>query len=119
MFKGIVMLLVIILPKFIIDALTQNADIDICFRLIGLLVLTSFLGNFLNSFFIGKCFALKGRVYTKFQVYMTEKLSTCDFEKLENTEFLDDKERAKKFLYANGQGFGVVMIVPSIYQIVD
>ncbi|MDR2407231.1 MAG: ABC transporter ATP-binding protein/permease [Bacteroidales bacterium] len=40
---------------------------------------------------------------------IAEKLALCDFEQLENPEFLDIKERAGKFLYANGQGFGVVL----------
>lgn len=107
--QGTTMLLAIVLPKYIIDSLTKNIDIMNCFKLIAVLVLCNFLGSYLNAFFVGKCFALKGTVYTKFQAYMTEKLSDCDFEKLENPEFLDDKERAKKFLYANGQGFGAVM----------
>ncbi len=107
--QGAVMLLAIVLPKYIIDAITKQADFTTCLQLIIMLIICNFLGNFLNSFFVGKCFALKGSVFTKFQAYMTEKLSVCDFEKLESPEFLDDKERAKKFLYANGQGFGVVM----------
>jgi ABC-type multidrug transport system fused ATPase/permease subunit len=36
-------------------------------------------------------------------------MSLCDFEQLENPEFLDMKEKAHKFLYANGQGFGAVL----------
>lgn len=107
--QGVAMLLALVLPKYIIDAITKRADFTACLQLILLLISCNFLGNFLNSFFVGKCFVLKGSVFTKFQAYMTEKLSVCDFEKLESPEFLDDKERAKKFLYANGQGFGVVM----------
>ena len=40
---------------------------------------------------------------------MAEKLSLCDLEQLENPEFLDAKEKAQQFLYANGQGFGVAL----------
>ena len=40
---------------------------------------------------------------------MSEKLLDCDFENIENPEFLDVKEQARKFLYANGMGFSAVL----------
>jgi hypothetical protein len=34
---------------------------------------------------------------------ISNRLSKCDYEKLEDPFFLDVKEKAKKFLYANGE----------------
>ena len=107
--QGVLTIFALIMPKLIIDALTRGAVIEECVVLIIAFVGGNFVGNYLNAFFSGQCFALKGTVFTQFQAYMAEKLSKCDYECLENPEFLNDKEKAKKFLYANGQGFGVVM----------
>lgn len=46
---------------------------------------------------------------------MSEKLLDCDFENIENPEFLDVKEQAGKFLYANGMGFGAVLDLSLIH----
>lgn len=107
--QGIVMLMGIIIPGYIIDSLLNGTDIKKSLIMIIVLVVGNFVGRFLGAFLTGKCFALKGSVYTQFQTMMTEKLSKCDFSCLEDSDFLDDREKAKRFLYANGQGFGVVM----------
>lgn len=41
---------------------------------------SNIIGNVLSRFFEGRCFALKGSVFTKFQVHITQQLSKCDFE---------------------------------------
>lgn len=107
--QGILTIFALVMPKLIIDALTRQAALERNLILITLFVFGNFIGNNLRTFFSGQCFALKGTVFTQFQAYMAETLSKCDYECLENPEFLNDKEKAKKFLYANGQGFGVVM----------
>ena len=107
--QGLLAIFALIMPKLIIDALTKGAVLEECIVLIMAFAGGNFVGNYLVTFFSGQCFALKGTVFTQFQAYMAEKLSKCDYECLENPDFLNDKEKAKKFLYANGQGFGVVM----------
>ncbi len=76
---------------------------------ISVLEIIHFLGNSLISFLRGKSFTSKGVVFMRFQTFITEKLSLCDYEQLENPEFLDVKEKANRFLYVDGQGFGVVL----------
>ena len=67
------------------------------------LLLCSFFGDFFSDF-------------NKFQCQISEKLMDCDYENIENPDFLDVKERARKFLYANGQGFGVVRKSPDTLE---
>jgi ABC-type multidrug transport system fused ATPase/permease subunit len=99
----------IIFPKYIIDELIGKQRIDyIVFYIVGLL-LFRFAGGFLTDFLEGKIFVARGIVFNKFQCHISEKLLECDYENIENPNFLDIKERARKFLYANGQGFGVVL----------
>lgn len=107
--QGSILIANLILPKFLIDGLTNHQSSEKILIWIGMIVGNNVIGKITNNYFTGKCFILKGKLFTNFQVDLAEKLSKCDFERLEDKNFLDTKERARKFLYANGQGFGVVM----------
>lgn len=107
--QGGILIANLILPKFLIDGLIDHQPPERILFWIGMIVGNNAIGKITNNYFTGKCFVLKGKLFTDFQVDLTEKLSKCDFERLEDKNFLDTKERARKFLYANGQGFGVVM----------
>ncbi|MDR2044114.1 MAG: ABC transporter ATP-binding protein/permease [Clostridium sp.] len=99
----------IVLPKYIIDELLGYRRPQQMIVLIAILTGCNLVAGLLMSYFRGKSFTSKNVVFCKFQTMIAEKLALCDFEQLENPEFLDIKERAGKFLYANGQGFGVVL----------
>ena len=107
--QGSILIANLILPKFLIDGLTDQQPPEKILLWIGMIVGNNVIGKITNNYFTGKCFILKGKLFTNFQVDLAAKLSKCDFERLEDKHFLDTKERARKFLYANGQGFGVVM----------
>ena len=100
----------IIIPKYIIDELTGARRVEVLLGWTGLLLIVNLLGNWLISFFNGNSFVLKGKVFTEFQTMMADRLSKSDFARLEDPKFLDTKAKADKFLYANGQGFGSVLI---------
>lgn len=99
----------IIIPKFIIDELLGEQKLKVIFVYICILVLCNFVVTVICSWMKNRCFILKGRLFVDFQEMITTRIATCDYEKLEDPSFLDVKEKAKKFLYANGQGFGEVM----------
>lgn len=99
----------VIMPKFIIEELMGEQRVDTLLYLVGALVLVNCIGAILLSFLSSHMFTSKNIVFNKFQCFIAERLSRCDFEQLEDPEFLDIKEQAKKFLYANGQGFGVAL----------
>lgn len=99
----------IAIPKYIIDELTGNQDIKVLVFWIAVLLAINLLGTMLVSFLKGKVFLLQGQVFTQFQTMMAEKLSKCDFERLEDPHFLDAKAKAEQFLYANGKGFAAVL----------
>lgn len=99
----------IVIPKFIIDELTGECRIAYLIFWIGLLLSITLVGTLFISFLSGRCFVAKNKIFSFFQGDLSERLSRCDFERLEDPHFLDTKSKAEKFLYANGQGFGVVM----------
>lgn len=99
----------IIMPKFIIDELLGEQRIDTILSYVGILVLCNFVTTAVCSWLRDRCFVLKGKIFVDFQEMISTRLAACDYEKLEDPSFLDVKEKARKFLYANGQGFGAVM----------
>lgn len=107
--SSLISLLAVIMPKYIIDELIGGRRVDYLILYIGLLVGYNYIGGMLVIFLRGRSLTSKGIVFSKFQTFIAEKLVDCDFEELENAEFLNTKEKAGKFLYANGQGFGVVL----------
>lgn len=98
-----------VIPKFIIDELMGEQRLSYLIFWIGLLLLITLVGSFLIRCLSAHCFILKGKIFSLFQADLSDRLSSCDFERLEDPNFLDTKAKAEKFLYANGQGFGAVM----------
>lgn len=107
--KLVIPLSTIIFPKFIIDELMGEQRFEYILLYVFVLISFNFIGGFFSDYLEGKVFVARGIVFNKFQCHISEKLLDCDYENIENPEFLDIKERARKFLYANGQGFGVVL----------
>ena len=75
------------LPKFIIDELTGAQSVPNIVGWILLLVFINLVGSVLSAYLKRKCFILKSEVFTEFQTMMAEKLSSCDFERLEDPGF--------------------------------
>ncbi|MGM0125497.1 ATP-binding cassette, subfamily B, bacterial [Enterococcus sp. AZ194] len=105
---SILPLLLIVLPKFIIDELVNFQRVDYLFLYVSLLLGYQFLGGYLANALKKHAFIQKSHLFISFQSELTRKMATADFEKIESAEFLDHKEKASKFLYGNGQGFGIV-----------
>lgn len=60
--------------------------------------------NFLN----GRMTTTKTDIYYKFQMMLSRNIAQSDYEQIESAAFLDIKEKAARFLFANGTGFGLI-----------
>lgn len=99
----------IVFPKYIIDKILRGDNIQNVLYLITGMIMLNLMASMLASFLEGRIFLLQGSIFTKFQTMMADTLSKSDFQRLEDPKFLDTKAKAEKFLYANGQGFAVVL----------
>lgn len=99
----------VILPKFIVDELLGEKRLNNLICLIIILGLVNFISSSASRFFQGKMFTAKIVVYNKFSCLLAEKMVECDYIQLETPEYLDAREKAQKFIYGNGQGFGTVI----------
>lgn len=99
----------IILPKFIIDELIgQKRGFYLAF-FTGSMILANFAGSLLSNFFHNHSFIKKTYVFIDFQTDINYKVALADLEQLESKKFLEIKENAFKFLYANYRGFAEVL----------
>jgi ABC-type bacteriocin/lantibiotic exporter with double-glycine peptidase domain len=100
-------LLLIFIPKLILDAAIGGFQTSTywfllvyiaCYLIINLVKSNL---NYFNGIYGGKLFA-------SFQIDMSAKLLDADISKLESNEFKEQSERAKKYIYADGWGFGYI-----------
>ena len=102
-------LLIMFFPKVLLDELMGQNRISYLFTYIIIFSIVIFLMKFLSDFLKNTAFYKRCIILEKFQVELNTKLSKVDYACLEDPEFLNLKQNAEKFLYANGQGFSFVL----------
>lgn len=102
-------ILIMIFPKFIIDEFMGENDFHLLLQLVVFFSTGIFLTKLLSSYFENTAFYKRCIILERFQTELGERLIKTDFENLEDSSFLDMKQNAEKFLYANGQGFSFVL----------
>lgn len=95
------------IPKLILDMATQKNEKSAVIYV--LLYAASYLGLKIwiswNDYLIG---IYGGRLFATFQMDMANKLLDADLDNLESKQFRELSEKAKKYIYADGWGFGYV-----------
>lgn len=102
-------LLIMFFPKVLLDELMGQNRISYLLTYIIIFSIVIFLMKFLSDFLKNTAFYKRCIILEKFQVELNTKLSKVDYACLEDPEFLNLKQNAEKFLYANGQGFSFVL----------
>lgn len=102
-------LLIMFFPKILLDELMGQNRISYLLTYIIIFSIVIFLMKFLSDFLKNTAFYKRCIILEKFQVELNTKLSKVDYACLEDPEFLNLKQNAEKFLYANGQGFSFVL----------
>ena len=99
----------IILPKYIIDELTGQQDIQKIILYIAAIVLGNWMFSMLQGYFSNESFRLRVSVAFAFTEELSQKLGMADYEKIENPDYLDLKQKAEHFIYGDMHGFGYVL----------
>lgn len=102
-------ILIMIFPKVIIDELMNQNRKEVLIGLILFFVSSIFISKILSSVLENMAFYKRCIILEQFQIELGQHLMKSDLESLENPEFLDLKQNAEKFLYANGRGFSFVL----------
>ena len=102
-------LISLVFPKYIINSLFVNNNIEISFKYILALVLITLFVNIINSILEKQIFLKKMLVFKEFQLYLGNIVMDTDYCNTENPAYLDTRDKAYKYLYGNNQGFGMIL----------
>lgn len=96
-------------PRYIIDELMGEARPQMLMLYVGVPVGYTLIAGGLSVFFNMDGFTRRCRVAAEFDSELHKRLARADLEQLENPDFLDMQEKAKKFLYSDWHGFGYLL----------
>ena len=96
-------------PRYIIDELMGQARPQMLVLYVGLPAGYTLIAGGLSVFFSMDGFTRRCRVAAEFESGLHKRLVRADLEQLENPDFLDMQEKAKKFLYSDWHGFGYLL----------
>ena len=96
-------------PRYIIDELMGDARPQMLMLYVGVPAGYTLIAGGLSVFFSMDGFTRRCRVAAEFDSELHKRLARADLEQLENPDFLDMQEKAKKFLYSDWHGFGYLM----------
>lgn len=106
--NSLIPLVDITMPKFILDTLLGDQDVSKLILFVSILLGYHFVASSLSNWLMMSAFTLRCKVAVEFGQFMHQKLANADYENLENPAFLDQKEKANKFLYGDWHGFSYV-----------
>lgn len=121
-FKAIAPFINIIMPKFIIDELMGQKRIDHFILYVAITILGNGLFELINRFFDTKVDIANMALINGFELYMGKHIMNMDFEKIEDPEILDLKEKA--LFPINNQGVmwrmisSIITLVQTIITII-
>ena len=98
----------ILMPKYILDELVGQQRLPVLLLYISILISANLLMNVASNFLNGRMTTTKIDIYYKFQMMLSRNIAQSDYEQIESAAFLDIKEKAAHFLFANGTGFGLI-----------
>lgn len=99
----------IVMPRYIINELVGFRRVPYIFLYIGILIGYNLLGNIVSNYLTWTSFTYRLRVASEFSLFMHQKTINADYADLESSEYIDIKEKAKKFLFGDMKGFSYVL----------
>ena len=96
-------------PRYIIDELMGEARPQMLMLYVGVPAGYTLIAGGLSVFFSMDGFTRRCRVAAEFDSELHRRLARADLEQLENPDFLDMQEKAKKFLNSDWHGFGYLL----------
>lgn len=106
---GILPLVIIAMPKYILDELMYEQRIKLLTIYIAVLLVAIFIKTWFGSYLELQIFNKRCYLSAAFGEMMHKKLVNADYSNLETPEFYDIKEKANKFLYGDWHGFSFVL----------
>lgn len=108
-FNSLIPIAATLIPKFIIDELLGKKQPEKLVLYVSVFAGYTLLATALSVYFSMDGFTRRCHVNAEFDSDLHRRIYEADFENLENPEFLNMQEKAKKFLYCDWHGFGYLL----------
>lgn len=102
-------ILILIFPQILLDIVFVQNNFSKASTYLLFFVISITICGFINSYLSSKVIVEKMITYKHFQIQIVEKNLKISFENLENSDFLNLKNKAEQFLNPDGQGFGSIV----------
>lgn len=107
--NSLIPIVAVIMPKFIIEELMGTKRLTHIILYATILLAYTFLANMASNTLGWKSFGYRGRVATEFDIFIHSKTMNVDYSDLETAEYIEIREKARKFLFGNLHGFSYVL----------
>lgn len=116
-FKALAPFINIVLPRFILNELIGPQRLERLVLLVAIVVAGNGIFNLVNRFFDAKMEVANMALNSGFELHLGKRIMDMDFEKLEDPEVLDQKERALFTINTQGAIWRMMSSITSLCQI--
>lgn len=109
--NSLIPIVAVVMPRYIINELMDLKRPSYIFLYVGILIGYILIGSLISDYLTWTSFTYRCRVGAEFDVFMHQKTVNADYADLESSEYIEMKEKAKKFLFGNMNGFSYVLDV--------
>lgn len=109
--NSLIPIVAVVMPRYIINELMDLKRPSYIFLYVGILIGYTLIGSLISNYLTWTSFTYRCRVGAEFDVFMHQKTVNADYADLESSEYIEMKEKAKKFLFGNMNGFSYVLDV--------
>lgn len=109
-------LLLIFIPKYILDLLTEAMSPDTALTYILILCGIYLVVRLFDNYCDANIFVRKLGIFNDFQIQLSRQLAFADYGQIESSSFLDIKEKAFKFLYGEA---GFASALEQMFSLID
>lgn len=107
--KSLIPIAAVVMPRYIIDELLGGKRFSYVLLYVGILLGYTLIGSIVSNYLSWTSFTYRSRVAAEFDVFIHLKTVNADYADLESSDYIEMKEKAKKFLFGNMQGFSYVL----------
>jgi ABC-type multidrug transport system fused ATPase/permease subunit len=107
--NSLIPIIAVVMPRFIINELVMDRRLLYVLLYVSILVGYTLFGSITSNYLMWTSFTCRSRVAAEFDVFMHQKTVQADYEDMENSQYIEMKEKAKKFLFGDMKGFSYVL----------
>lgn len=107
--NSLIPIVAVVMPRYIINELVGGKRLPYVLLYASILIGYKLFGSITSNYLSWTSFTYRLRISAEFDVFIHQKTVNADYADLESSEYIDMKEKAKKFLFGDMHGFSYVL----------